>query len=82
VRYVGARSLGTLPGFASLSYDLSAPAADRRQAQLRTMGIWDRSRRTRAFDPALLFTPAGDVDIPRVFELLKGRSTRRVLMRE
>ena len=46
------------------------------------MGIWDRTRGTHAFDPALLFTPAGDVDIPRVLELVKGRSTRRVLMRE
>jgi hypothetical protein len=82
VRYVGARSLTTLPGFAGFSYELFAPPADRRQAQLKTMAIWDRTRRTRAFDPALLFTKSGDVDIPRVFELLKGRSTRRVLMRE
>src|SRR4051794_10697920 len=82
VRYVGARSLRTLPGFGDFAYDLFAPAAERRQAQLRTMGIWDRTRRTRAFDPPLLFTRAGDVDIARVFELLKGRSTRRVLMRE
>src|SRR5205085_12354157 len=41
VRYVGARSLRTLTGFDEFSYELSAPAAERRQAQLRTMGIWD-----------------------------------------
>jgi hypothetical protein len=33
-------------------------------------------------DPALLFARTGDVDTERVLELLKGRSTRRVLMRE
>jgi hypothetical protein len=82
VRFVGARSLRTLPGFVDFSYDLFSTPTDRRQAQLRTMRTWDRTRRTRNFEAALLFTPAGDVDIPRVVELLKGRSTRRVLMRE
>jgi hypothetical protein len=82
VRFVGARSLRTLPGFADFAYDLFSAPTDRRQAQLTTMRIWDRTRRTHDFEAALLFTPAGDVDIPRVLELVKGRSTRRVLMRE
>jgi hypothetical protein len=46
------------------------------------MTIWDRTRTTKAFDPGLLFNSSGEVDVARVFALLKQRSTRRVLMRE
>ncbi|PYR21362.1 MAG: hypothetical protein DMF94_08395 [Acidobacteria bacterium] len=48
----------------------------------RRSSEWDRARKTRTLDSSLLFDANGSVDIPRVVDLLKGRSTRRVLMRE
>ena len=46
------------------------------------MATSDRARKTRTLDSSLLFDANSSVDIPRVVDLLKGRSTRRVLMRE
>jgi hypothetical protein len=83
VRLGAARSLRALPGFAAADVDATAAPAGRRTAQLRTMATWDqvRTKPTRPL-PELLMTPSGELDIPRVLALLKGRDNRRMLLRE
>ena len=83
IRFGAARSLRTLPGFDSFAFDFVAPPQVRRQAQLRTMATWDRTRQKpgRAA-AALLQTAAGDVDIPRILALLKQRNNKPMLLRE
>jgi hypothetical protein len=83
VRFGAARSLKTLPGFASASIDVTGDSAVRRQAQLRTMSTWDyvRSKPGRASNE-LLMTATGDVNIPRVLALLRQRNNRAMLLRE
>jgi len=83
VRFIASRSLATLPGFDALSYDFVAPQAERHQAQLRTMSLWDRTRRrSRPGNPQLLFETEGNVNVAAVLRLLTERNTRRVLLRE
>lgn len=83
VRLGAARSLTLLPGFDAFAVDVVAPPAARRQAQLRTMANWDRVRtRPGRRAPELLMTTAGDLDIPRVLDLLKQRNNRAMLLRE
>jgi len=83
VRFIAARSLGTLPGFAGLQYDFVGTPAERRQAQLRTMSTWDRSRGPGVRGiPELLFNADGTVSVDSVLRLLKARNARRVRMRE
>jgi len=83
VRFGAARSMKSLPGFSGFSFDFVAPSAARRQAQLRSMATWDRSRaKPGRAAPELLMTPAGEVDIPRVLALLKQRNNRGMLLRE
>jgi hypothetical protein len=83
VRYGAARSLRSLPGFATATIDFTASPSDRRQAQLRTMATWDavRTRPGRA-DATLLMTAAGELDVPRVLALLRQRNNRPMLLRE
>jgi len=83
VRFGAARSLKSLPGFATASVDVVGPPAARRQAQLRTMSTWDQVRvRPGRATPELLMTPGGDVDIQRVLTLLKQRNNKTMLLRE
>lgn len=73
----------TLPGFSGFDFDFVSPPPARRQAQLRTMATWDRTRpRPGRAAPELLMTSAGDVDIPRILALLKERNNRPMLLRE
>jgi hypothetical protein len=83
VRLIAGRSLRTLPGFAGLAYDFVTPSIVRRQAQLQTMKTWDQTKpQPPRKDAHLLLDGKGDVDVPRVLQLLKERDNRRVLLRE
>jgi hypothetical protein len=83
VRIGAARSVRTLPGFGSFSIDLVSDRQERRQAQLRTMATWDRTRtHPGRTEGALLMTGAGTVDIPRVLSLLRQRDNHAMLLRE
>ena len=87
VRLIAERSLRTLPGFAPLQYDFIAPEAQRREAQLRVMTIWDRTRRgegpgERRANPQVLMDPQGNLRVPELLRLIGERNTRRVLLRE
>ncbi len=83
VRFIAARALRTLPGFADLQYNFVAPGPDRRQAQLRTMATWDRAKGAGgAMPPQTLVRADRSLDVENVLRLLKLRNTRRVLLRE
>ena len=71
------------PASAPLRSTSSRRPRARRQAQLRTMATWDRTRvRPGRAASELLMTASGDVDIPRVLALLKQRNNRAMLLRE
>ena len=83
VRFIAARSLRSLPGMSGLRYDFVAPSPARRQSQLQTMALWDRSRaRPGRLEAQLLMTSTGEVNIEMVLRLLKERDNRRILLRE
>jgi hypothetical protein len=83
VRFIASRSLGTLPGLTNFEYDFVQPSASRRQAQLRTMATWDRTRGAAArAKPEVLIAEDGSVKVEAVLRLLKARNQRRVLLRE
>jgi hypothetical protein len=82
VRLGAARSLGALPGFERVSVDVTAPQAERRQAQLQVMTLWGRTRARTTAAPELLQTDTGDVDVPRVLAVLQQRDNRPMLLRE
>jgi hypothetical protein len=83
VRFGAARSMRTLPGFSGFTFDFVAPSQLRREAQLRTMATWDRTRsRPGRPAPQLLLGDNGNVDIPAVLRLLKQRDNRPILLRE
>jgi hypothetical protein len=83
VRFGAARSMTALPGLGAFAFDFVSPPAERRQAQLRTMATWDRSRtKPGRAAPERLMTATGEVDIPRVLALLKQRNNRAMLLRE
>ncbi len=73
----------TLPGFGAFAFDFIAPGPSRREAQLRTMATWDRTRSRPARPaPELLLGDNGNVEIQSVLRLLKQRDNRRILLRE
>jgi hypothetical protein len=83
VRFIGGRTLRTLPEFRTFSYDFVAPQAQRYQSQLQTMRLWDQKRaQPGPTNSQLLFTGEGKVDVGRVLALLKERDNRRILLRE
>jgi hypothetical protein len=83
VRFIGSRSLKTLPAFASLRYDFIAPPAERRAAQLQTMRTWDGVRASaRLTDPALLLDDRGALKVEEMLRLIRARNDRPVLLRE
>jgi hypothetical protein len=82
IRFIAFRSLRTLPGFGAFDYDFVQPPAVRRAAQLRAMATWDRApNQPRTTRPDLLMKANG-VDVETTLRLLKGRNTRRMLLRE
>ncbi|MQA29510.1 MAG: C cytochrome precursor [Luteitalea sp.] len=83
VRFIADRSLRSLPGFASMQYEFTAPEAQRRDAQSRAMTIWDRERlRERRTESHLLLDSRGELRVPDLLRLIGQRNSRRMLLRE
>jgi predicted CXXCH cytochrome family protein len=83
VRYIGGRSLGTLPEFESFRYDFIGTASARAEARERALGIW-RARVPAGADPrgeAILRMPGG-VDRARIEALLRERDDRPMTLGE
>ena len=83
VRYIAARSLRTLPGYASFDYDFTGDRDDRIAAAVRALTDWRESTRSRERrDPELLFSPDGALDTTAMRRLFDQRDTRPLFLRE
>jgi hypothetical protein len=83
VRFIASRSLQSIPAFASLRYDFTAPQPVRYAAQMQTMRIWDQARRgARVANPAVLLDEAGALQVAEMLRLLATRDNTPILLRE
>lgn len=83
VRFSAGRTLRSLPGFETLSYDFVAGPQARRQRQLQVMQRWDRVRGTAATPgPAVLLAADGTLMVDEMLRLIGRRNHRRMLLRE
>jgi hypothetical protein len=84
VRYIASRSLKTLPGYETFTFDFVAPASERAANQRRALGLWrdSRERQGRRGDPTLLFNADGTFIADRIDRLSNQRNNRRVFYRE
>ncbi len=83
VRFIAARSLRSLPGNPSLSYDFVAPEAARAEVAVRLLQTWradPRSRQRR--EPELLVDQEGLPRIDAMRRLFDQRDRRGVFLRE
>jgi hypothetical protein len=83
VRFIAHRSLRTLPGFETVTFDFTGPAAARTVDVMRVMDVWRRSgslARAR-HAPALLLEADGSQKAD-VLRLLRERDHRRIDLRE
>ena len=81
VRFVAARSLRTLPGFADFKTDFLADASGLRAAKTNVLARWTEARRTKPpapADPA----PANSLDEARIQRLLDEQDPRPVTIQE
>lgn len=83
IRYIAHRSLRTLPGFATFTYDFTAPSAQRTAGVMQVMTDWRRSGALALAPeaPALLLDASGTMK-PEVTRLLRQRDPRRIDLRE
>lgn len=84
VRFIAYRSLRTLPGFESFTYDFVAPETDRLAASIEAGRLWMRSR--RAAPPgdgdALLLDARGRPRIDLIQRIAQQRDDRAIILRE
>lgn len=83
VRFIAARSLRSLPGYATLSYDFVAPEAERTDIAVRLMQAWragPRSQQRR--EPELLVDRDGLPRIDTMRRLFDQRDRRGLFLRE
>jgi hypothetical protein len=83
VRFIAARSLRSLPGYASLSYDFMAPEAERADIAVRLIQDWRADPRARQRrDPELLVDPEGLPRVGAMRRLFDQRDRRGLFLRE
>ena len=84
VRYIGSRSLGRVPGFASFQYDYLAPPAERRRAVSRAMHLWKLPSDTpwRGDGGRVLIRPDGTLRSDQAGRLLDSRDQRPIYLVE
>ncbi len=81
VRFVAARSLRTLPGFADFKTDFLADASGLRAAKTNVLARWTEARRTKPPDPAGP-APATALDEALIQRLLAEQDPRPVTIQE
>ena len=86
-RWIAARSLRTLPGFADFEYDFLAPLPDRAAATQAVFARWSEQQAARpdserASDPKLLLNPDGTLRADEVAELAALRDDGRINLLE
>ena len=83
VRFIAARSLRSLPGYADLTYDFVGPEEERVNAAVRVLRAWRAnpvSRRRR--DPELLVDEDGQLRVDAMRRLFDQRDRRPLFLRE
>jgi predicted CXXCH cytochrome family protein len=82
VRYIAARSLKTLPGFDTFSYDYLTPKGeDSPSPRERALDIWERTAKPGG-NPSLLLEHNGALERDELEALLKLRNNRTVELSE
>jgi hypothetical protein len=84
VRFIAARSLKRLPGFAKLPYDFVGPANEREAARVEAMKIWNEAHAPLdiAAADSVLIEADGRLQRESFERLLKRRDDRRVFLQE
>jgi hypothetical protein len=82
VRYIAARSVKRLAGFAALDYDYIAPAEARARGRQRVLELWNRPRQPAPGREHLLLGPDGSPQDDKIAALLKQRNNRRMELLE
>ncbi len=84
VRFVAARSLRRLPGFADFEYDFLAPPGEREMRRGRAVSRWTRrsSASERPTGEAILINSRGTLQRELLTRLLGERDDRRVYLNE
>jgi hypothetical protein len=84
VRYIAARSLRTLPGFADFEYDFLAGEAALRERAGAVSGLWAASRKglPGVENSGIRVDERGQVLHPSLAELLGRRDNRSVTIKE
>jgi hypothetical protein len=82
IRYIAARSFGTLPGFEDVSYDFLLPVRDRNRVKREIRRRWSESSADQGPRERLLIRSAGRVDQKRYAALLERRDERPVDLAE
>ena len=74
VRYIAARSLKSLPGFETFSYDYLTPAVeDLRRSRERAVDVWEKTSKPEG-NASLLLEPNGALNRDALEVLLKSRN--------
>jgi hypothetical protein len=84
VRFIGYRTLGTIPGFANFEFSLIGSQSDHAAAERRALAIWAETGAVTNFrdDPQLLLDRMHAFKTDTVTRLVRARNNRRVFLRE
>ena len=83
VRFIAARSLRSLPGYANLDYDFVGPRQARVDAAVRVLREWRASPAARLRrEPELLVDPRGELRVDAMRRLFDARDRRPLFLRE
>ena len=83
VRFIAARSLRSVPGYAGLDYDFVAPEQERVEAAVRVLREWRASPAAHLRrEPELLVDADGALRVDAMRRLFDQRDLRRLFLRE
>ncbi len=83
VRFIAARSLRSVPGYARLDYDFVAPEQERVEAAVRVLREWRASPAARLRrEPELLVDADGELRVDAMRRLFEQRDRRPLFLRE
>ena len=83
VRFIAARSLRSLPGYANLDYDFVGPRQARVDTAVRVLREWRASPAARLRrEPELLVDPRGELRVDAMRRLFDARDRRPLFLRE
>ena len=83
VRFIAARSLRSLPGYADLGYDFSGPERDRISATVQVLREWRASPASlQRRDSELLVDADGELRVDAMRRLFDQRDRRPLFLRE